>query len=236
MSKITSDYVEIEVADGTRMLAWTARPKESEPTRGLLVFQEAFGVNPHIRNVTERFATQGFVAIAPELFHRTAPAKFEGSYDNFASSMPHMQGLKEVTLTQDIRATYEWLKGHTKTGENIASVGYCMGGRTSFLANTVVPLKAAISYYGGNIPQFLGNAAKSSGPLLLIWGDLDKHIPAEQRQQVGDALRHTKKVFSDVTFSDADHGFFCDERASYQPKAARISWDLTKSFLDTYLS
>jgi carboxymethylenebutenolidase len=236
MSKIKSDYVEIEVADGTRMFAWVARPTDAEPTRGLLVFQEAFGVNSHIRKVTERFAAQGFVAIAPELFHRTAPPKFEGSYDNFAPSMPHMQALKEVTLAHDIRAAYEWLKGHARTGENIASVGYCMGGRTSFLANTVVPLKAAVSYYGGNIPQFLANAAKSNGPLLLIWGDLDKHIPAEQRQQVGDALKHAKKVFTDVVFSNADHGFFCDERASYQAEAARISWDLTSSFLDTYLS
>ena len=218
------------------MLAWLARPAESEPSRGLLVFQEAFGVNSHIRNVTERFASQGFVAIAPELFHRTAPAKFEGSYNNFASSMPHMQALREVTLTEDIRAAYQWLKSHTRTGENIVSVGYCMGGRTSFLANTIVPLKAAVSYYGGNIPQFLANAGKSNGPLLLIWGDLDKHIPAEQRQQVGDALRQAKKVFADMVFSDADHGFFCDERASYQAKAAGISWDLTQSFLDTYLS
>jgi carboxymethylenebutenolidase len=111
-----------------------------------------------------------------------------------------------------------------------------MGGRASFFANTVLPLKAAVSYYGGNIPPFLGRVGRAAGPLLLLWGDLDKHIPVAQRQQVADALRGAKRVFTEVVFSNADHGFFCDERPSYQPKAAAISWDLTHSFLNAHLA
>ena len=194
---------EIAVDDGTTMNAWHSQPSGGKAKRGLLVFQEAFGVNAHIREVTDRFAALGYAAIAPELFHRTATPKFEGSYNDFPSIMPHMQALNEQSLSGDIRATYEWLKQNSEVDDAIACVGYCMGGRTAFLANTVVPLKAAISYYGGGIPAFLGRSGKASGPLLLLWGELDKHIPAEQRHQVTDALRKAKKDFVDVVFSNA---------------------------------
>ena len=217
------------------MLAWFARPPEQHAKRGLLVFQEAFGVNAHIRDVTERFAGLGFAAIAPELFHRTAPPKWEGRYDDFPSAMQHMQKLTEPGLENDIRATYNWLKNRVEGGDAIACVGYCMGGRTSFLANSVVPLKAAISYYGGNIPALLGRTRKLQAPMLFFWGELDQHIPAEQRNQVTAAMRDAGKQYVDVVFSNADHGFFCDARKSYEPVAARLAWDLTRSFLDARL-
>ena len=193
-------YVDISVSDGTIMKAWVAQPSNSQAKRGLVVFQEAFGVNAHIRDVADRFAKLGFAAIAPELFHRSAGDKFEGSYTNFAPIAPHMQALNESDLSNDIRATYDWLKRNSPVGENIACIGYCMGGRTAFL-----------------------------------WGDLDKHIRAEQRQQVAKALREAKNDFVEVVFSNADHGFFCDQRASYQPYAARIAWDLTQSFLNVHV-
>src|SRR5207253_1918281 len=96
-------------------------------------------------------------------------------------------------------------------------VGYCMGGRTSFLANSAVPLKAAISYYGGNMPSLLHRTNKLGAPMLLFWGELDQHIPAEQRNQVTSAMREAKKQYVDIVVSDADHGFFCDARKSYDP-------------------
>src|SRR5881296_3374587 len=113
MSKVTSEYVEIKGDDGATMLAWLARPSDQQAKRGLLVFQEAFGVNPHIRDVTERFAGLGFAAIAPELFHRTAPPKWEGRYDNFPAAMAQLQQLKEATLESDVKATYNWLKSNS---------------------------------------------------------------------------------------------------------------------------
>ncbi len=235
MSKVTSEYVEIKGDDGATMLAWLARPSDQQAKRGLLVFQEAFGVNPHIRDVTERFAGLGFAAIAPELFHRTAPPKWEGGYDNFPAVMPHMQALTESGLEDDVRATYNWLKNRVEVGDAIACVGYCMGGRTSFLANSVVPLKAAISYYGGGIPPLLARTSKLAAPMLLFWGELDQHIPAEQRSQVTKAMREANKRYVEVVFSNADHGFFCDARKSYEPGAARLASDITRSFLDARL-
>jgi carboxymethylenebutenolidase len=107
MTKVASEYVEIALGDGTQMLAWVARPADAESLRGLIVFQEAFGVNSHIRNVTERFAGLGFTAIAPELFHRPAAPKFTGAYDNFSAIMPHMEAIKEDSLAVDIQGAYD---------------------------------------------------------------------------------------------------------------------------------
>ena len=103
---------------------------------------------------------------------------------------------------------------------------------TSFLANSALPLKAAISYYGGNIPSLLHRTNKLAAPMLLFWGELDQHIPGEQRNQVTSAMREVKKEYVDIVFSNADHGFFCDARKSYEPNAARLAWDITQSFLN----
>ena len=146
-----------------------------------------------------------------------------------------MQEMKEATLESDVKATYNWLKTNTAAADNIACVGYCMGGRTSFLANSAVPLKAAISYYGGNMPSLLHRTQSLSAPMLLFWGELDQHIPAEHRNQVMKAMREADKEYVDVLFSKADHGFFCDARQSYQQNAARLSWDIAQSFLNARL-
>lgn len=107
-----------------------------------------------------------------------------------------------------------------------------MGGRMAFLANATLPLRAAASFYGGGIaPGLLDRASQLHGPILLCWGGLDKHISPEQRQAVTDALRKAGKSYVNVEFSDADHGFNCDERASYQPRAARQSRALLLEFL-----
>ena len=232
MSNITSKHVEIKVEDGTTMLAWVAEPEGRKATRGIMVFPEIFGVNPHIRDVTNRFASLGMVAISPELFHRTAPPQWECSYTDFPSAMPHMQAAREATIESDVKAAYQWLKNHSQVGDNIACVGYCMGGRTSFIANSAVPLKAAISYYGGNMPSLLHRTSKLSAPMILFWGEKDSHIPAEHRNQVMSSMREAKKEYIDILFSNADHGFFCDARASYEPNSAKLSWDVVQSFLN----
>jgi len=109
---IVKEKVELDVADGTRMAAYVARPGEGGPHPGLLVFQAAFGVNHHIRSVAERFAAEGYVAIAPELFHRSAPPGFEGSYTDFPAVMPHLQAVTPETAEADIRSAYEWLRSN----------------------------------------------------------------------------------------------------------------------------
>lgn len=236
MTKLATQRVTLQVADGTSMNAYTARPAEDGKFPGMLVFQEAFGVNAHIRDVTERIAREGYVAIAPELFHRTAPG-FEGSYTDIQSVMPHMQAMKEESAVQDIRAAYDWLKSDAQiVPDRIASVGFCMGGRMSFVACSSVPLRAAISFYGGGIaPANLPRAANLSAPMLFFWGGLDKHIPQEQIRTLMDELKRVGKAHINVEISDADHGFFCDARASYNPVAAALAWTLSLKFLDVHV-
>jgi carboxymethylenebutenolidase len=230
---ILKEKVELAVSDGTRMGAYVARPGQAGAHPGLLLFQEAFGVNHHIRNVSDRFAAEGYVVIAPELFHRTAPPGFEGSYTDFAALRPHYEAVTTETAESDIRAAYEWLNSNTQVkADEISGVGFCMGGRVSFLANSVVPLLSAVSFYGGGIaPGLLDRAAKLQAPSLLLWGGLDKHITPELRKAVTDALSAQQKVYVNVEFSRADHGFFCDERAAYEPHSARQAWALTLEFL-----
>ena len=236
MDTVRTENVTLHVADGTTMNSCVAAPADGGKLPGLLVFQEAFGVNPHIRDVTQRFAKAGYVAIAPEMFHRTGPG-FEGDYNNFPACMPHMQALTPDGLTQDAQAAFDWLQKNPRVLPNrTASVGFCMGGRVSFLANSVFPLQAAISFYGGGIaPALLPRAPQIHAPMLFFWGGLDSHIRQEQIRDVIDAMRQAKKTFVNVEFSDADHGFFCDARANYKETAAKQAWDLSLRFLATYV-
>jgi carboxymethylenebutenolidase len=241
LPELVTEYKSVNVADGSEMRVYYARPATASRYPGLLLFQEAFGVNEHIRDVAKRFAREGWVVAAPELYHRTAPG-FEGAYDNFQSVMPHMQALTDAGLEADIRSTYALLRGDSEVdAEKIASIGFCMGGRVSFLAATVLPLKAAVSFYGGGIapsprgPGLLNRAVDIKSPILLFWGGLDQHIGHDQPQAVVTALRTAKKKYVNVEISDADHAFFCDARPSYNAVASAEAWALTKAFFNCHV-
>jgi carboxymethylenebutenolidase len=216
------------------MNAYVARPSSPGTHPGILVFQDGFGVNASNRGVADRYATRGFVAIAPELFHRTATG-FEADYDDLDSVMQHFKALTTEGLIADATAAFDWLTAQPNVRTTqIAAVGFCLGGRTTYLANTALPLAAGISYYGGGIaPGLLDRAPQLHGPHLFFWGGKDKGIPPEQQRSVADAVRAAGKRFIDVEFSNADHGFFTAHR--HEPAAARESWALAMAFLDDAL-
>jgi len=233
VSSSTSERLALDVADGSTMHAYVAR-KGTGAAPGILVFQEAFGVNAHIRRVADRFAELGFLAIAPELFHRSAPG-FEGSYTDFDAVRAHMGKLTPDGLNADVDAAYAWLRGQGIEGKRIATVGYCMGGRVAYMANARVELGAAVSYYGGGIaPDLLPLASKQGAPILMFWGGLDAHILPEHYRAVADALTAAGATHEQVVFGQADHGFNCDARASYNEIASRQSWALVKEFFAAY--
>lgn len=235
MSGVIIEDISLNVSDGTIMSAFVARPKDSEKHPGIFVFHEAFGVNSYIRTIAERLAEEGFISIAPELFHRTVKG-FEGSYNDFESTHVHIQALTIEGLTADIISVNEWLRDQKLLLHNeIASIGFCMGGRVSFLANTLITLKAAVSFYGGGIPALLDRVTGIQAPMLMFWGGLDKHIDENQINTVMAALKIKNKNYVNVVFSNADHGFFCHERSSYNPNASKQAWALTTEFLNSYL-
>ena len=229
---VQTETATLKVSDGTSMQAFIARPAGNGTHPGVIVFQEAFGVNAHIRDVLARFAREGYVAIAPELFHRSA-AGFEGSYSDFESTRAHTSKMTDDGLAADVRATYGFLRAFPHTDpQKIGSVGFCMGGRASYFANAHLPLQCSVSFYGGRlVPGYLPLAQRMHAPILLFWGGLDSSIPPDQRQAVADALREAGKIFEAVEFSYAGHGFFCDARASFHQGAAEQAWSLTTAFM-----
>jgi carboxymethylenebutenolidase len=153
-----------------------------------------------------------------------------------------LQALTDAALSADIEAAYQWLKNGEAKDLPVGATGYCMGGRTSILAALTVPLQCAISYYGGGIapgglfPSLADRLKDINAPTLLFWGGLDAHIGADAVQAVASALSAAKKDYVNVVFSTADHGFFCDARASYNAVAAKEAWSLTLEFLKLHLA
>ncbi len=222
----------LPLSDGTTAHAYAARPPHAEgPVPGIILLQEAFGVNHHIRSVADRLAQAGYAVVAPELFHRTAAPGLEIPYSDFASAMPHLQGITVEGLTADLRAAHAWLGAQPGVAaDKIGSIGFCLGGRVSFLANAVLPLAAAVSYYGGGTQQLTARAADLHAPHLFFWGGLDQHISKENIAEVINAVAAAGKPYVNTVISYADHGFHCDERPSYNAAAAREAWALTLAF------
>lgn len=232
MPEILTGAAQVDVADGSRMAIHWAGIADGVKRPGVIVFQEAFGVNHHIRDLTARLAREGYFAAAPELFHRTGPG-FETGYTDFSVVVPHMKAVNAATLEADALATYGWMQTQGGCdGGRVGAIGFCLGGRATFVANSVIPLRAGASFYGGGIaPDLLPLAAKQHGPILLVWGGADQHILPAQRRAVADALSAAKKSFTQLEFADADHGFFCDERKQYHPESATQAWAITREFL-----
>lgn len=228
-------WVDLAIEDGSRMRAFTAVPS-SGWNRGLLLFQEAFGVNPHIRDLAWRLAREGYTVIAPELYHRTAPG-FEADYGDFPAVKPHFEALSHAGLSADIQAAYAWLAAREGLSGRISAIGFCLGGRVAWLAAALQPLRAAVSFYGGGIHQLLEFAPRLSAPMLFFWGEQDSHIPPDQRHAVDQALLAAQKPFVTTAFSQAGHGFFCDARPSFHAASARLAWRQTLAFFnEAYVS
>jgi carboxymethylenebutenolidase len=204
----------------------------------VIVIQEAFGVNDHIEDVTRRFAALGYHAAAPHLFHRagggTAP------YGDFSKVLPLFEGLSDASILTDIDAVRAHLP---HKDERIGVVGFCMGGRASFLVAAERWLGAAVGFYGGGIvnarrPQFpalVGRAYAMQTPWLGLFGDRDESIPVEDVEALRSALVEAPVDTEVVRYADAEHGFHCDARPSYSPDAAADAWQRTVDWFRRYL-
>lgn len=234
--EIREERVQIEVSDGTTMEAYVARPSAAGPHPGIVLLQEIFGVNSHIRDVAGRLAREGYVVLAPDLFHRHT-AGYEAGYEDIQASISVAMTYTAVQSEADVRAACAAVtKLDGVVSDRIAAIGFCMGGRLAFVANAVAPLRAAVSYYGGGIGNDkLHLTGSLAGPILFYWAGKDPYIPVEQRRAVADALAKAEKPFVDVLFSQQSHGFFCDARSDYDAAAAAQSWELTRAFLAHHL-
>jgi len=229
------DFNTIASADGTEMDVYIAHPEEGNHFPGIILLQEAAGVNGHIRNIAERLSSEGYYVIAPDLYHRTV-RRLEAGYTDFGQVAPHYQALTRETLTIDLEACYhELLQQPNIIKGKIGSVGFCLGGKVSLLANARLPLSAAVSYYGGGMDEYKNEIIDLHGPHLFYWAGLDAHIPQETVDTVMNEVKKAGKDYTAVTYSYAQHGFNCDERDSYHRFAAKEAWANTLNFLNNRL-
>ncbi len=233
---MTTTTITLPVKDANDMNAFVVTPDGSGPFPAVIVFQEAIGVNEHIRDVAGRVAALGYIAIAPELFHRTASPGFESGYNDFSLVMPHFQAITVETLINDSRACYDWLQAQDNViGDKIGCIGFCLGGRAAFVANSALPLAVSVAYYGGGTHMVAHLAAKLHGPQMFFWGGKDTHILPEHVATVVDAVNLAGKDYINVVISYAPHAFYCDARPAYHPEAAREAWGMTVAFLKNKL-
>lgn len=227
-------WTSIGVDDGSAMDVYVERPRD-ERVPAVIVVPEIFGVNGHIRDVVRRVAELGYVAVAPDLFHRGV-RRFEGRYDEVAAARAHAHALARPALEADLRAVYKWLAADAQAEESrLAAWGFCFGGRVALRAAVVLPLRATISFYGGMFDDFLDEVRHIHGAVLTTWGGLDPIIPTATRHALAEALAAEKLSYVDAVFGDATHGFFCDDRGSYHEPSARQAWELARAFLATHV-
>jgi carboxymethylenebutenolidase len=221
-----SEHVTLTAADGHQLDAYLARPK-GEPVAGLVIVQEIFGVNAHIRSVADGYAKDGFLAVAPALFDRIqrgAELAYDGpDMETARSFIPKLnmeKALEEVAAALDyaVRAT----------GKKAGIVGYCFGGTIAWLAATRLHPAAAVGYYGGRIGNYADESP--SCPVMLHFGKNDAHIPVEEVEKL-----HLANPEVEIYWYDAGHAFNCDARASYNAAAAREARQRTLAFLTKHL-
>ncbi len=236
---VSGSTVQLNTSDG-KMEAYVAQPKGVGAYPGVVVIQEAFGVNDHIKKVTERIAAEGYVAIAPDIFHREAERLIP--YADMKKAIATLQRVVDGKAMEDIGAAIAQLKaqGNVKSG-SIGVTGFCMGGRLTYLAaaHHASEVKCAVPYYGGGIPMGNPSPLSRTGeikcPMYLFFGAKDQLIPQDHVEQIRAELTAKKAVFQLHVYPEAGHGFFCDERGSYHETSAKDAWEKTKAFFAQHL-
>lgn len=221
-----ADTLTLTAEDGHRLAAYIAQP-DARPRGGVVVIQEIFGVNAHIRSVADDYARSGYLAIAPALFDRVRPGIELGySEDDVTRGREIRAQVRNEDALLDIAAAADAVR----SAGRVAAVGYCWGGTLAWLAATrLAGFAAVVSYYGGGIGGFA--AERPHCPVILHFGERDHAIPLTEVEAVRKAQPDLP-----VHVYPAGHGFNCDARGSFEPKCAEIARDRTLAFLAKHLS
>lgn len=236
--KTTSDIQtsSVELTNGDfKISAYLAEPTAAGVFPAVVVLQEVFGVNAHIRDVTERLAKNGHVAIAPALYHRQAPG-FEVGYTqaDLELGRQYKNGTKAAELLGDIQASIDYVKQLPQVkNTGVGCIGFCFGGHVAYLAATLPDVKATAAFYGAGITSMTpggGNPTiththEIGGALYGFFGMTDSLIPNSEVDQIEAELRKCQILHKIFRYSGADHGFFCDQRDSYNSAAATDAWE-----------
>lgn len=218
--------VTLTASDGFKLGGYRADPTGA-PKGAIVVIQEIFGVNSHIRNVCNRLANEGYVAIAPAIFDRIEP-DFQSGYspDEVAVARKFVAAPDWPAMLRDTQAAIDAAKGVGAIG----IIGFCLGGSIAYAAATKLSgLSAAVGYYGGAVVRFADDKPKV--PTQLHFGEKDSGIPLSDVETIK-TKRPDVEIF---VYPGAQHGFGCDERASYDKTSSDLAWQRSLAFFGTHL-
>ncbi len=225
----------VDVGGGLR--AYYGAPEGSGPHPCVVVFIEAFGVNDHFKKLTKRLAEDGFATITPDIYDGEIYA-----YDDLDGAIGKLKALDDDNVMGQTERCLDWLSSRTEADTSRAGVtGFCMGGRYTFLANAQLAsrFKGAASFYGGGIgpvEDFVGRKvlldriSEMHAPILLWYGSEDQSIQPDELGRIATAMAEGKREYRMTCFPNVGHGFFCEDRASYDEYAAKISYRQTVEF------
>jgi carboxymethylenebutenolidase len=226
--------IDIKTPTGSGYTGYLSLPEKKGP--GILLIQEIFGVNSHIREVADLYASAGYVVLAPDVFWRVQPGVQLGyTPEDVQKGISLFSKCNPEEIVSDLGKAAETLKQEPQYAGKLGVVGYCMGGTFAYLLATKDLVDAAVGYYGGNIDKYLDGAKNLHCPIMLHFGEKDGHIPMSKVETISNALKGKGHVEVYV-YKAADHGFNCDQRKSYDRQAAMLAFARSMILLDKTLS
>lgn len=236
-----SESVHIDVPDSTPMPAYVTRPDSSAHPRGaVIVGMELFGVSAHVRDICDRLAADGYLAVAPDCYHRSAPGiELAADERGRARGFDLLQQLTRAQALEDIGATMKWIAAQHL--DLAAMVGLSVGGHLAYLAATHFEIPAVAIFYGGWLPTTdlaigqpeptIAATARIRGRVQLFVGNDDPIVPAAHRREISAALRTAGVDHQLIEYPGVGHGFLCDRRPSFDAEAANDAWNRLLSFI-----
>ncbi|WP_028534421.1 dienelactone hydrolase family protein [Paludibacterium yongneupense] len=229
-----ASWIDVRTLEGETFSAYlTLPPTGSGP--GIVLVQEIWGVNEHIRAVAEQYALSGYVVLAPDVFWRQQP-RVELEYDTEGSARAFelMQQVDTARAAADVASAIATLRGLPHVGEKVATLGFCLGGQLAFRAGAIGQADAIVSYYGGGIAGHLDLAARITQPVLFHHAMDDSHISRQAVHEIEAAFAgRSNAIFHD--YADTGHGFNCWGRPMYKQSAAALAQGRTLEFLSRHL-
>lgn len=212
--------VRLKAADGHELDAYVAEP-QGQPKGGIVVVQEIFGVTNHIKRIAGQYAAQGYKAVAPAMFDRIE-RNITLDYKDIQQGIAYMQKLQWPNTLADLEAA----AAEARSAGSAAVVGYCWGGTVAHVAASELDIDAAVSYYGGGVAKMLDKEPRC--PIVYHFGDQDHSIPLPDVEKI--RSRYPGRAVH--VYPGAQHGFNCDERASYSAADAKLAFERSVAFLN----
>jgi carboxymethylenebutenolidase len=239
-----AETISITGADGDKIEAYLAAPVDSAPAGGVVVIHHMPGYDEATKEITRRFAAAGYLALCPNLYTREAPG---ASPDDAAAAARAQGGVPDDRLVGDVGGAATYLRSLPSSNGKVATIGYCSGGRQSFLAACRLPLDAAVDCYGAFVASeppagrstatpVLDQAANLSCPVLGLFGEEDSFPGPAEVATIAAKLTELGKPFEFHSYPGAGHAFFATDRVSYRPEAATDAWERIWAFFSANLA